>query len=166
MARRVFFSFDYERDIWRANVVRNSWVTQEDREAAGFWDASLWEDAKKKGDDAIREMIDGGLENTSVTVVLIGPETAGRKWVKYEIVKSLKRGNGLLGIFIDSIEDQSGRSDRQGDNPLERLYFEKEGIRIFLSELHLTYDWILNNGYDHFASWVEDAALKAERGMG
>ena len=47
MARRVFFSFHYERDIWRANVVRNSWVTQ-DREAAGFWDASLWEEAKKK----------------------------------------------------------------------------------------------------------------------
>ncbi len=47
MARRVFFSFHYERDIWHANVVRNSWITQ-DREAAVFWDASLWEEAKKK----------------------------------------------------------------------------------------------------------------------
>ena len=48
MARRVFFSFHYERDIWRVNVVRNSWLTK-GREAAGFWDASLWEEAKKKG---------------------------------------------------------------------------------------------------------------------
>ena len=38
MARRVFFSFHYERDHWRANVVRNSWVTK-DRESAGFFDA-------------------------------------------------------------------------------------------------------------------------------
>ncbi|KKL85384.1 hypothetical protein LCGC14_1955320 [marine sediment metagenome] len=36
MVRRVFFSFHYEGDIWRSNVVRNSWVTK-DRETAGFW---------------------------------------------------------------------------------------------------------------------------------
>ena len=59
MARRVFFSFHYERDIWRANQVRNSWVTQPDRESAGFFDASLWEEAKRKGDAAIKKMIDG-----------------------------------------------------------------------------------------------------------
>jgi len=38
MARRVFFSFHYERDNWRAGQARNSWVTK-DRESAGFWDA-------------------------------------------------------------------------------------------------------------------------------
>jgi len=38
MARRVFFSFHYGRDIWRANVVRNSWLLKGDREDAGFWD--------------------------------------------------------------------------------------------------------------------------------
>lgn len=75
MARRAFFSFHYERDIWRANVVRNSWVTQ-NREAAGYFDASLWEEAKKKGDGAIKAMIDSALINTSVTVVLVGQETA------------------------------------------------------------------------------------------
>jgi MTH538 TIR-like domain (DUF1863) len=47
MARRVFFSFHYERDIWRASIVRNSWVTKPDRQAAGFFDASIWEEAKK-----------------------------------------------------------------------------------------------------------------------
>jgi len=31
MARRVFFSFHHERDVWRANVVRHSWVTKPDR---------------------------------------------------------------------------------------------------------------------------------------
>jgi len=42
MARRVFFSFHYEKDIWRASQVRNSWVMKPDREAAGFWDAASW----------------------------------------------------------------------------------------------------------------------------
>lgn len=49
MAHKVFFSFHYERDIWRTNVVRNSGVV-EGSAAAGFHDASLWEEAKKKGD--------------------------------------------------------------------------------------------------------------------
>jgi len=48
MARRVFFSFHYERDVWRAGQVRNCWVTK-DREEAGFWDAASWEEVKKKG---------------------------------------------------------------------------------------------------------------------
>ncbi len=97
MARRVFFSFHYERDIWRSSIVRNSWLTHPDREAAGFWDASLWEETKLRGDAAIQRLIDAGLEYTSVTAVLIGSETADRRWVQYELRKSYERGNGLLG---------------------------------------------------------------------
>ncbi len=40
MARRVFFSFKY-KDVSRAMVVRNSWVTQ-GREAAGFIAPPHW----------------------------------------------------------------------------------------------------------------------------
>ena len=62
MARRVFFSFHFERDVWRAGQVRNSWVTKADRESAGFWDAADWEEVKKKGDEAIKKWIDKQLE--------------------------------------------------------------------------------------------------------
>jgi len=80
MSRRSFFSFHYERDVWRAGQVRNSWVTQ-DRQAAGFWDAAKWEEVKKKGDEAIKKWIDDQLKGTSVTVVLIGAETSTRQYV-------------------------------------------------------------------------------------
>src|ERR1039458_1952675 len=116
MARRVFFSFHYERDIWRVNVVRNS-GTIEGVAAAGFHDASLWEETKRRGDDAVRRLIDTGLEGTSVTVVLIGAQTALRRYVSYEIARSISRGNGLLGIFIHNIKDKSGRSDAPGEVP-------------------------------------------------
>jgi hypothetical protein len=108
VARRVFFSFHYERDIVRVNQVRNCWVTQ-DREVAGFWDASLWEEAKKKGDAAIKKMIDNALENTSVTVVLIGSETADREYVRYEISQSHNRGNGLLGVYVHDLKNFQGK---------------------------------------------------------
>jgi hypothetical protein len=146
MARRVFFSFHYERDIWRANQVRNSWLTQ-DREAAGFFDASLWEEAKKKGDAAIKKMIDGSLLGTTVTAVLIGAETASRAYVKYEISKSIERGNGLLGVRIHKLKDRDGYTDPPGPNPLPYGY--------------PMYDWVDDNGYANFGIWVEKAASNA-----
>src|SRR5260370_35526287 len=121
MARRVFFSFHYQRDLWRANVVRNSAVI-EGAAAAGFSDASLWENAKRQGDAAIQRLIDNGLNGTSATVVLIGAQTANRRWVTDEIQKSIERGNVLLGVRIHTIKDKEVRADSAGLIPtaLER----------------------------------------------
>lgn len=109
MARRVFFSFHFDRDIWRANQVRNCNVVA-GPETAGFFDHSEYEEAKKKGTEAIRRMIARHLVGTSVTVVLIGTETASRPWVKEEIRQSLAQKNALLGIYIHHLKDQKGDS--------------------------------------------------------
>lgn len=109
MARRVFFSFHYSNDIWRANQVRNSNVVA-GADLAGFFDHSEYLEAKKKSDEGIRRMILGHLKNTTVTIVLIGKETANRPWVKYEIAKSAEQGNGLLGINIHHLKDQNGET--------------------------------------------------------
>lgn len=116
MARRAFFSFHYQRDVWRVNQIRNL-----DQvvgvAAAGFADASLWEEAKKKGDATIKAMIDEGLKNTSVTVVCIGAATAGRKYIDYEISQSIARGNAIIGIQIHHLKDSAGNTDTVGATP-------------------------------------------------
>jgi hypothetical protein len=109
MARRVFFSFHFDGDIWRANQVRNCNVVA-GADVAGFFDHSEYVDAKKKGEDAIRRMIKKHLSFTTVTVVLIGKETAERPWVKEEIKLSLAQNNGLLGIYIHHLKNQKGES--------------------------------------------------------
>jgi len=161
MARRVFFSFHYERDIWRASVVRNSWVTKPDREAAGFWDAAEWEKVKRKGEEAVKKWINKNLEGTSVTVVLIGSETATREWVNYEIKKSYERGNGMLGIYIHNIKDKDSKTDRKGKNPFDNFYIERHGKRIYLSQIYKTYDWVYDDGYNNLGEWIEEAAIQA-----
>jgi hypothetical protein len=119
MANRVFFAFHYQDVIdFRANVVRNHWLTKADREAAGFYDASLWEKTKKQGDVALKRLINGGLENTSNTCILIGSDTYARPWVRYEILKSLKRGNHLFGVHFNSIKGKDGLTKGSGPNPL------------------------------------------------
>jgi hypothetical protein len=66
MARHVFFSFHYQRDIFRVNQIRNL-PEIIDEAAAGFRDSSLWEEARRKSDDAVKSLIDKGLAGTSVT---------------------------------------------------------------------------------------------------
>jgi len=144
MARRVFFSFKYE-DVSRAMVVRNSWVTQ-GKQAAGFIDAADFEDLERQGDPAIKRWIDGQLEGTSVTAVLVGSKTCNSRWVKYEINKSIERGNGLLGIDISKIKDLQGNtSERCGRIP--------EGYKFYL--------WNNDDGYHNMGDWIEKAAADA-----
>jgi len=149
MARRVFFSFHYERDVWRSNVVRNSWVAKPNREAAGFIDSAEFETLKRQGEEAIKRWINKQLEGTSMTVVLIGTETYKREWVRYEIIKSFDRGNGQLGVYIHNIKDRDGYTGYKGKNPFEYLilsidntgrakYYEWNGSQ-----------WILFNKYPY-----------------
>lgn len=154
MARRVFFSFHYERDVWRASQVRNNYVTKDGIEEAGYIDAASWESVKKKGDDEVKKWIQNQLYGTSVSAVLIGAETSTRDWVMYELVESLNRGNGLFGIYIHNIKDSSKRTDRMGSNPLSLLTYNQKSI----GHLLMTYDWVYNDGYNNFAAWVEQAA--------
>jgi len=121
VAKRVYFCFHYQDVIdFRANVVRNHWVTK-DREAAGFFDASLWEEAARKEKSALKRLINSGLENTTATCVLIGSSTYARPWVRYEIFKSLKRGNKVFGVHVNGIPDKHGQTKNLGPNPFLSL---------------------------------------------
>ena len=63
MARGIFFSFHYERDILQVHVFRNHYLTKGGYSVAGYWDRSLWEDAKRTGAVAVKRMIDNGLRD-------------------------------------------------------------------------------------------------------
>lgn len=115
MAKRVFFSFHYE-DVIRANIVKNHWVAKPDRESAGFFDGSLQEKEKTIGIDAVKKLIDSGLTYTSNTCVLIGSETFNRKWVKYEVFKSLDKGNHVFGVHINELKEFNMPSKPLGPN--------------------------------------------------
>jgi hypothetical protein len=124
MAKRVFFSFHYQDVVdFRANVVRNHWVLKDDREDAGFFDASIWEDARKKSTAALKKLIHDGLENTSTSCVLIGSQTYARPWVRYEIFRSIYRGNRVFGVYINQIKGRDQKTKPNGPSPFDYLAF-------------------------------------------
>lgn len=142
MARRTFFSFDY-RHVWTVNQIRKLPVVT-GTAAAGFVDASIWEEAKKKGDKAVKAMIDAALKNTSVTLVCVTFGTAHRKFINYEIDQSLARGNGLVAIHIYHLKDQHGNTGPAGAIPDQ---IEANGFKAY------TYTTPAS-----LQAWIEEAA--------
>lgn len=129
--RRTFFSFHYQNDVTRAQVVRNSWVTKDEREDAGFFDASVFESKKRTSEDALKSFLLDALNGTSVTCVLIGADTYARPWVRYELVRSFERGNGLFGIRVHGIKDFNQQLGVAGPNPFDYLAYRVDGDRIY-----------------------------------
>jgi len=197
VARTVFFSFHYQRDIFRVQQVKQHYVAKGNYTAAGYFDGSLEEKAKREGDQAVKGLIDRGLIGASVLCVLIGAETYSRRWVAYEILKAVELGMGVLGIRIHQLKDtRTGLADVAGTSPFELVgYGMKNGKRqpmihysdgwkdapylspvngdpapylvgkdkpVF-SSLFDVHDWVNDDGYNRFDTWVEAVARQAGR---
>lgn len=113
MARKVFLSFHYDNDNWRVQTVKNIGAV----EGQTLLTSNQWEDVKAGGEEAIRKWIDENMSGKSCNIVLIGSQTAGRKWVEYEFKKAWSDGKGVLGIHIHKLLDSNQKSSTKGRNP-------------------------------------------------
>jgi antiphage defense system Thoeris ThsB-like protein len=121
--RKVFFSFHFD-DIMRVNNVRNAWkITHADSAAnRSFYDSSLWETRKVTKPEVIQQIIRGGVLHTSAVCILAGSNTWSRRWVRYEIARTVIDGRGLLTVHLNSIpHHQTKGSHERGRNPLAHL---------------------------------------------
>lgn len=158
MARKVFYSFHYLPDGWRASQVRNIGTVEGNKPASD----NDWETVKKGGDSAIQKWIDDQLDGRSCTVVLIGSDTAGRKWINYEIEKSWNNKKGLLGIYIHNLKDSAGEKSTKGSNPFEGYTVGED--KSLLSSIVKTYNPpftdskdVYNHISDNLSDWIETA---------
>ncbi len=115
--RRVFYSFHYKADVWRTSQVRNIGVVEGNRPATD----NDWEEVKKGGERAIARWIKGQMNGKTCTIVLVGENTAKRKWIDYEIEESWNQGMGVVGIYINGLKDRNGYISQKGSNPFSHL---------------------------------------------
>jgi len=102
MAHKVFVSYHHENDQKKADHLRNTYGADNT-----LIDRSLDEAYDGTDDEILAAIRTNHLKDSTVTIVLIGSETAKRKWVDWEIYASLRpygsrSRNGLLGIYLDS----------------------------------------------------------------
>jgi hypothetical protein len=124
MTRRVFFSFHFDRDAWRVGQVRNHAITS----GIETFRQGEWESVRRYDDTTIKAWIDKELNNTSVTVVLIGAETYKRPYIKYELRKSWEKEKGILGIRIHNLMNQYRQTDEFGSVDFGLSFLDKNGL--------------------------------------
>lgn len=139
--------------------VRNAWVVPTAGEVAGFIDKADFELVERNGRQAIERWIDQQLDGTSVTVVLIGAETASRPYVQYEIKRSYERGNRLLGIWLNNVKDAMGNTAWwRGPNPFSEVIIGGVFGSSVASLLNVPlYDWVNDEGRTNIGKWIEAA---------
>jgi len=156
MARKVFYSFHYIPDCWRAAQVRNMGVIEGNQPASD----NDWETIANAGDASIERWINNQLLGRICTIVLVGQKTAGRKWINYEIEKSWKLGLGILGINIHNLKDSMQNQSPRGENPFDRFNFgdgKFSSIVKLYNPPHIfsadVYAYIKSN----ISDWIEEA---------
>lgn len=96
---RVFVSYQHTRDqAYYDHFSRHFHDTYE-----AVYDNSL--ERRIDSDDTsyvIRRIREGFIAGTSCTIVLVGAETWGRKYIDWEIKATLEMEHGLIGVYLPS----------------------------------------------------------------
>lgn len=87
----MLYSFHYVPDSQRAAQVRQIGSIEGNRPARD----NDWQTITRGGDSAIEKWIATQMYGRSCTVVLVGSNTAGRKWINHEIIESWDSGMEL-----------------------------------------------------------------------
>ncbi|MCA8830151.1 TIR domain-containing protein [Hymenobacter pini] len=162
MARRVFFSFHFQRDSHRVSQIRNCNVISNHFEEVPFLDHAKWETIERQGDTAIRNWIDSNMHGASVIVVLAGYETYNRRWVKYELEKAHSENRGIVCIDMAGMKNMFGHIDPSGINPLATAK-DSSGRSLASLGKYKTYSWLGDLGRFNIDDWITAAAENAGR---
>ncbi|MCX5751362.1 MAG: TIR domain-containing protein [Candidatus Saganbacteria bacterium] len=156
--RQVFYSFYYKRDCWRASTVRSIGAIEGNKPAPD----NDWETIASGGDDEIKKWIKEQMEYRSCTIVLVGTNTANRKWINHEIVQSWNASMGVVGIYIHGLKNQDGYISEQGENPFDYIAYGNSGKK--LSAIVKCYNPSGNDSkerYDWISKYISDAVEEA-----
>lgn len=149
----VFYSFHYANDVFRVQQVRNIGVVDGNEPVT----PNEWEEVKRKGDAAVERWIDESLKYKRCVIVLVGSETASRKWVKYEIKRAWELGKGVFGIHIHNLKCPRTGICAKGTNPFSAWNVNGQSM----AKLVPCYDPPFGDAYGHIsrniAAWVSQA---------
>lgn len=157
MAKSAFFSFHYDRDAWRVQQIINMGKL----DGQPLLSPQKWEEVKRRGEQAIKDWIAEQMKYKSAVVVLVGAQTAQRRWVKHEIAYAWDNRKPLVGVRINGLADRDGRTDTQGANPFKMVNLKGGGTVGDYVTLHTpsgsTSQQVYASISNNLSSWVDNA---------
>lgn len=97
---RVFVSYHHRGDQGSVDRFRREYSET----AEVFTDSSITRAANSTDVNYLARVCREAITGTSVTIVLVGRQTGGRKFVDWEIMDTLEKGHGLLGILAPGVD--------------------------------------------------------------
>jgi hypothetical protein len=159
MARTsVFYSFHFDNDVFRVQQIRNMGIVDGDTPVS----ANDWETIKRRGDAAVESWIDENMKWRRCVVVLIGEETASRRWVRYEIGKAWDEGRGLVGVRIHNLKDPRYGTSGAGPNPFEKIKLKSGNTVANYVTVHDPWYDAYSEIKSNLADWVDAAVEEAK----
>ena len=163
MARKVFLSFHYKPDVMRVSQVKQMGALDEQP----ILDANGWEQVKRQGEERIKRWINDNMRDKDCLIVLIGSQTAGRPWVKYEMLKAWRDGKGVMGIHIHNLRDPRTGTSSKGRNPFVGYTIQVDGRSVAWDSIVPVYDpgslnanKVIENNIE---AWISDAIAVRRR---
>lgn len=160
MARKVFYSFHYKPDNWRVSTVRQIGAIEGNKAATD----NDWEEITDGGDKEIEKWIKDQMVGKSCVLVLIGKDTAGRKWIDFEIKEAWKQKKGLLGIHIHNMKNSNGEKTTKGSNPFSNFTLGEGDNKKQFDQIVKTYNppytdskQVYNHIKENIVDWIEEA---------
>jgi hypothetical protein len=102
----------------------------------------------------------GGIFCRGVAMRFGGSETAGRKWVKYEIKKGWDDDKGVVGIYIHKLKNLDGKQATKGASPFDDFTIGGKSMASIV-KAHNPAGATSKEAYatvkDNIADWVEEA---------
>ncbi len=92
------------------------------------------------------------MRGRSCTVVLVGSNTAGRKWINHEIIKSWNDKMGVAGIHIHGLRNLDDEISTKGSNPFASIPYGSDGTK--LSSIVKCYNPAGGNSKERYA-WIK-----------
>lgn len=152
--RQVFVSFHYE-DNWKVQQILGTQRFMQRFQGQKIFSPNEWEQVKRQGDSSIKKWIDDNMNYRSCCIVLIGEETANRRWVDYEIRTAWNSGKGVFGIYIHNLKNQWGQYGFKGRSPFNSIMLQNGQ---YLSSYVRVYEpRDLSEIANNIETWIEQA---------
>ena len=160
MARKVFYSFQYIPDNWRVSTVRQIGAIEGNKAATD----NDWEKITDGKDEKIEKWINDQMVGKSCMLLLIGKDTAKRKWIDYEIKQAWAKKKGIVGIHIHNLKNSNGDKSTRGQNPFSHFTIGKDSNKKELDTIIKTYNppytdskLVYNHIKENVVDWIEEA---------
>ncbi len=155
MSKKVYFCFNYEEDLESARIVKNNWVMNGLIDL-GFYKDEEYNSIENYNYNDLCRLINRKLEDTSVTIVLVGEHTLDNPIVKYEILKSYEIDNAIIAIDINHIINNDRHKPKIEVNPHKKIGEFFDNTPIYFDEIcDEYYDYLMDDGFQFMGKWID-----------